>query len=213
MSLKADDIHFPSGRTLLYHSRCESEESQMFKKEPEWSSRCPSFLAGESVKDGQKHGNIKQHTATNRPNKKDLGSLLKKWEHADLIPSTPTIWSRAPDPGSGLSWNSSVKARRLRLPHRRTSAKCSARLNRIRFWLFRESRDTTNPMWMSSVDAQRIHRCLKQQGKSLYEVENLKGSSWKWATINLSVVNLWTQSITRRPGEEGIKMSDKQKEI
>ncbi len=68
------------------------------------SSRCPSFLAGESVKDGQKHGNIKQHTPTNRPNKKDLGSLLKKWEHADVIPPTPTIWSRAPDPGYGLSW-------------------------------------------------------------------------------------------------------------
>lgn len=42
------------------------------------SSRCPSFLAGESIKDSQKHGNIKQHTPTTRPNKKDLGSLLKK---------------------------------------------------------------------------------------------------------------------------------------
>ncbi len=114
------------------------------------SSRCPSFLAGESVKDGQKHGNIKQHTPTNRPNKKDLGSLLKKWEHADVIPPTPTIWSRAPDPGYGLSW----KARIL--------AKCSARLDRIWFWLFGESRDTTKPMWMSSSDVQRIHSCLKR---------------------------------------------------
>lgn len=78
MSLKDDDIHFPSGRILLYRSRCESEELQMFKKEPEWSSRCPSFLAGESVKDGQKHCNIKQHMPTNRPNKKRPWKSIKE---------------------------------------------------------------------------------------------------------------------------------------
>lgn len=83
------------------------------------SSRCPSFLAGESVKGGQKHGNIKRHTPTNRPNKKDLGSLLKKWEHADVIPPTPFIRFRAPEPGSGLSW----KARRPSLSHRRMDVK------------------------------------------------------------------------------------------
>lgn len=71
---------FPAGGFFCEDSsRCKSEESQMFKKRTGMEQQVSiSFLAGESVKDGQKHGNIKQHTPTNRPNKKDLGSLLKK---------------------------------------------------------------------------------------------------------------------------------------
>lgn len=165
---------FPAGGFFCIVLGARERNRKCLKKEPEWSSRCPSFLAGERIKDGQKHGNIKQHTPTNRPNKKkDLGSLLKKWEHADLIPLPPPsdpelpildlvwvemdFWNHGGCRTGRLQWNSRPDWTIL-----------------ITFWLFRVERH--NKPNVSSVGAQRIHRCEQSHH---HMVENLKGSSWK----------------------------------
>lgn len=93
MSLKDEMMIyiFPAGGFFCIVLGARERNLKYLKKEPEWSSRCPSFLAGESIKDGQKHGNIKQHAPTNRPNKKRPWKSIKEMRTCGFDSPTATI--------------------------------------------------------------------------------------------------------------------------